>query len=321
MAKKKREKLYCDQMAEENAALIKAIGKVGTAADVYKTVADDFVRQALNKGVPVTEVENTVKSYLKKTENLSQMTGLVALNNWYWGGRQVYNFDKDIAGLLYSQTKEDIMIDSKALYLLPCPHFYIQLNDEHRKGLFVSFYDNTLYISDMGNNYTSSFGIIVPQHGAMLSEIITEANKEIGSNATKEEISALSEKIALYMQFIVYLSAINADIEPVTKGCIIRQSGQRVQKSVRPDRTEIGNVGYRIGASLRARKQENSNVKYVGEHSQGTPKAPHIRRSHFHSFWTGSGEEKILVIKWVNTIFVHGSDANIEISTVHNTED
>ena len=51
---------------------------------------------------------------------------------------------------------------------------------------------------------------------------------------------------------------------------------------------------------------------------QGTPKSPHIRRSHFHSYWTGNGENKQLVVKWVNTIFVKGSSENL--STIHDVK-
>lgn len=119
------------------------------------------------------------------------------------------------------------------------------------------------------------------------------------------------------MQFIVYLSAINAEIEPVTKGSIVtRQAGQKVV--TKHDKTEISNVGYRSGEALRTNKKEKVNVKYIGEHEQGSPKSPHIRRSHFHSYWTGSRGNKELIVKWINTIFVHGNDKNNDISTVHN---
>lgn len=230
MAKKKKEKLYCDQTAETNMELIKTIGKVATTSDVYQAVSDNYARHALSKGAPITEIDDIVLSYMNKSSTMSEMVGLTAVNNWYWGGRQVYDFDKDIAKLLYSQTKEDIMIDSRALELLPCPHFYIQLNDDIRKGLFVSLSENTLYIADLGNTYTHCYGMKIPESNVLLSDIITDANKQIGNNVTKKEVSDLSSKAAVYMQFIVYLSAINADIEPLTKGCIIRQAGQGVRR-------------------------------------------------------------------------------------------
>ena len=317
MAKQKREKLYCDLMAESNNRLIQALGKISNAEEVYKIVADDFANQAISKGVPFDQIESIVKKHMNNTEIKSQMSGLTAINNWYWGGRQVYRFDKDLAELLYSQTKSDIEVDSETLTLLPCSHFYIYLEDNIRKGFFVSYSDNVLYISDMGNDFTFSLGIPIPKGGTMISEIIEDTNAEIDNDITPKQISELSGRISTYMQFVVYLSAINAEVEPVTNGSIvIRQAGQKAV--TRRNKTEISNVGYRLGEALRTNKKEKANVKYIGEHEQGSPKSPHIRRSHFHSYWTGSGENKELIVKWVNTIFVHGNDNNSDISTVHN---
>lgn len=95
---------------------------------------------------------------------MMEMIGLTAGNNWYWGGRQVYRFDKELSSLLYSQTKEDINIDCETLNLLPYPHFYISLDDDIRQGIFVSYLDNVLYISDLGNDFTFSVAFNIPQN-------------------------------------------------------------------------------------------------------------------------------------------------------------
>lgn len=83
------------------------------------------------------------------------------------------------------------------------------------------------------------------------------------------------------------------------------------------DRSELSEVGYKVGASIRKSLESREKAVYVGEHAKGSPKSPHIRRSHFHSYWTGSGENKELVVKWINTIFVHGNDEEPDKSTVH----
>ena len=318
MAKQRKDKLYCDVMAEQNGRMIHILGKIVNAEELHKAIADDFVNQAITQGIPLNQVGAAVARQLERTEIQLQMAGLTALNNWFWGGRQVYRFDEDLAKLLYSQTKNDIEIDSEALELLPCPHFYISLEDEIRKGFFVSYYDNILYISDMGNDFTLPYGIRIPRGGALISEIIEEANYDIGNVVTKKQVLQLSSKISCHLQFIIYLSAMNAEIEPVTKGSIVtRQAGQRTYAT--REKTEISNVGYKLGTALRE-SQNKAKIKYIGEHSQGSPKSPHIRRSHFHSFWTGSGEDKKLIVKWVNTIFVHGDTNDNDISTVHNIE-
>ena len=66
-------------------------------------------------------------------------------------------------------------------------------------------------------------------------------------------------------------------------------------------------------------REEREKVVYIHDDNtaqkQGTPKSPHVRRSHFHSYWTGSGDDKQLIVKWVNTIFVKGDSKNR--TTIH----
>ena len=320
MPKQKHNKLYCDQVADENMRLIQKIGKVADENIVFQTVADDFTEQALAKGVPERQVDFLVCEQMSKLETMSQMAGLTALNNWYWSGRQVYRFDPELAELLYAQTKDDVDIDSKTLLLLPCPHFYISLEDKIRKGFFVSYINDNIYfsdyLSDAKDSYVEAYLFPVPKNETKLTDIIEHLNAEYKRKVTRKQVLEFSKRISGYLQFVVYLSAINAEIEPVTKGSIVtRQAGKK--PVIRQGRTEISNVGYRLGNTIRASKTEKATIKYVGEHSQGSQKSPHIRRSHFHSFWTGSGEDKALIVKWVNTIFVHGNENNNDISTVH----
>lgn len=43
------------------------------------------------------------------------------------------------------------------------------------------------------------------------------------------------------------------------------------------------------------------------------PKAPHIRRAHFHGYHTNNGYQ----VKWLNTIFVNAERDDNDISTIH----
>ena len=318
MAKQKRKKLYCDEVADSNTRLITKFGKIITADEVYPIIADDYALQAIANGIPYEQAEQMVRSKMSTTENMLDMVGITAVNNWYWGGRQVYRFDSELAELLRSQTKEDVIVDTSALDLLPVQHFYISLDDDTRYGFFVSLSGNVLYISDMRKDHTEAYVLPLPDDSTSISDIIANTNSSMGISVSKKDAAELSKRMAVYMQFIVYLSAINAEITPVTNGAVItRQAGQK--PITRHDKTQISDVGYRLGETIRAARKEKANVRYIGEHAQGTAKAPHIRRSHFHSYWTGSGEDKSLIVKWVNTIFVHGGAA--DISTVHDVSD
>ena len=68
-------------------------------------------------------------------------------------------------------------------------------------------------------------------------------------------------------------------------------------------------------------------MRYVYEdsgkpHEKGTPKSAHIRRAHYHSFWTGKRnepEKRELIVKLISPIFVNG-DSGADKVTVRKIE-
>ena len=74
-------------------------------------------------------------------------------------------------------------------------------------------------------------------------------------------------------------------------------------------------AGMRVGAAIRkgyaAEKKERETL---GSHAS---KAPHVRRAHWHHYWTGARDsaERALVLKWIPPVFVGGSVS--DIVTVH----
>src|SRR5437588_915906 len=59
-------------------------------------------------------------------------------------------------------------------------------------------------------------------------------------------------------------------------------------------------VGYRVGAALRRRTAPGSERSSTG--SGGSP-AHHIRRAHYHLYWTGPGRQEPR-IRWLHPILV-----------------
>lgn len=116
----------------------------------------------------------------------------------------------------------------------------------------------------------------------------------------------------------MYLSAANAEMEPITRGAIVKRTAER--RYTARERTEISNVGYRVGAQIRrVQAIEKDTVVYAGGHGKGSEKSPHIRRSHFHRFWTGSGDDKKLIVKWVHTVFVNAGEDD-DTTTLHDVK-
>lgn len=118
------------------------------------------------------------------------------------------------------------------------------------------------------------------------------------------------------LQLVLYLCAQNADITPNSE-----QTFYTRRSPVLKDRyAEIRkwNVGVRIGAAVRVhRSTANSQEKSGTAHA--SPR-PHIRRGHWHHFWTGSktGQNtRKLVLKWVAPTFVSVSAEEVPVTLHH----
>lgn len=88
-------------------------------------------------------------------------------------------------------------------------------------------------------------------------------------------------------------------------------------KIKRRDEREIGGtptcvVGSRFGAAIR--KGKNSS------RASGGSVRPHVRRGHFHHYWTGPMDgERVLVLKWVAPTFVNAGKGPLA-TTIHDVE-
>ena len=242
------------------------------------------------------------------------------MTNWYYSGRQVYLFDDDFADLLSGQGTADLKISADVFKQLPCNCFYVQRKYKNSVGFFFDLQGDRMtmteyFFDDSKKDYYSESIAIELQYDISVEDLIY---KILGSYAKKDKAGtkAMICDIAEKLQFIVYLSAVIAEIAPVTKRQVQKKTAtQRPQKpSAQPQKSAIANVGYRIGIAVRKHRQAESSASY--QHSpQGhsAPKAPHTRRAHFHGYHTNNGYQ----VKWLNTIFVNAERDDNDISTIH----
>jgi hypothetical protein len=120
---------------------------------------------------------------------------------------------------------------------------------------------------------------------------------------------------------VLYLCSTNAEIpgrdtrlpQPVNT-----KHGQRLFPT---DRSHVWEVGFRIGASIRRSVEAGHGATSKGAHAGPRP---HIRRAHWHSFWTGPragspghGPEQKLVLHWLPPIPVAVTDKAAIVPTLH----
>lgn len=127
----------------------------------------------------------------------------------------------------------------------------------------------------------------------------------------REELAGLLNEYQNYqdvqlfaVQTILYLVSENKEVEPnpeqkriyrpVLKGATIKDKHREI---------DIEDVGVRIGATLRKYKYKNSNTKSSSATSTArSSKRPHIRRGHWHHYWSGKkdgSEQRTLKLNWI----------------------
>jgi hypothetical protein len=135
-------------------------------------------------------------------------------------------------------------------------------------------------------------------------------------------VPELATRIAPIISVTLYLCSTAAEIQDRKrrKDQPIRPRPKKVKGGFREfpaPGPSVWEVGYRIGASLRAAWQK----KEAGEGIHAGPR-PHVRRAHWHSYWTGpqdKPERRKIVLKWLSPILVNVEDAGDLVPTLHIT--
>ncbi len=145
---------------------------------------------------------------------------------------------------------------------------------------------------------------------------ILEALK-VSETKEKELIKKQDFNIAPFLSVILYLCSVSADIADL-RGKRKKPGNPRPTKTKKGMRTFPTDghttwlVGYRIGATLRLAdsEKETEREKSAGEKSHASPR-PHVRRAHWHSYWTGprkEPEKQKLILKWIPPVLVGVED-------------
>ncbi len=134
----------------------------------------------------------------------------------------------------------------------------------------------------------------------------------------------MAEQITPLVSLTLYLCSTNAEI--ATRGGYhpppLRRDKNEPTRILAAETPIIWDVAYRIGAALRAANEEQKRKKMLGGHHAGP--RPHIRRPHWHSFWTGEKAKRLgqqtkreLILKWIPVTRVNFKEGVEPVPTVH----
>ena len=125
---------------------------------------------------------------------------------------------------------------------------------------------------------------------------------------TTAEADDVFKDIETLLSLIMYLCAESPDIRERE---VVSGKARKTKKVYGPT---ILDAGFRIGAKIR----EYEKASYTEDPQKlGGHVAPHMRRAHWHSFWTGPRDgERHLIVKWLPPIPVGVDDKKEIIPTI-----
>lgn len=157
---------------------------------------------------------------------------------------------------------------------------------------------------------TESIASRLDHSGKMLDRYADAADFNGGLAGLQGMTSEIAKASKPFVSVLLYIcSALSNDVRDA--GGSLRQPKRPKPKKVKggsrifpPDRPTIWETGYRMGKALvraRTRMTEESSRDGATHASPG----PHIRRAHWHSYWTGLRiypEKRSLTVKWLPPI-------------------
>lgn len=255
--------------------------------------------------------------------------------------KEIFVFDPDMEEELYN-TDSDGVLPTEILCRLPYHCFYVQTKrlecmGQSIQGFFVS-HDcegktgelelRFTFVLEDGEMLDMILGLSEPTIEKSMQKLIYEEQKKLDAAVRlgmMPHVDLSSQMLAIdvitnALQLVLYIISANSDtsLSPTKK----------VQRTaaIKDRYLEVRewNVGTRLGAQFRVAKRRDSgkgNSYTPVDHgsSVGARKRPHIRRGHWHHYWTGKKQtpERKLILKWLPPTTINVTDEFSQPSVIH----
>lgn len=288
-------------------------------------------------GASAAIIEGKTRDYISHVEDVAPLTAALIWRH----SRMAYHFDDTLLNELANQPLDDA-VPFELLYRLPYPCVYIDaplimLGDSTPAiGFFIWVeYDvnlshpelRILYLLSSNQCYsfvlpfaptlTESFSLLQASSRAQVAKY---GQRILEKDFPYQPMNHISAAIQLALYLCSELD--EHDLSP----SIPRSNKRRTASDGTPQAVLSWDVGVRIGAAIRSYRRStafqdaahlDSTSGDNAAHSAARPR-PHMRRAHWHSFWTGSmkqPEERKLMLRWLPPIPV-GFDGQVDENTV-----
>ena len=260
---------------------------------------------------------------------------------WLWRrSKYIYSYDTDLASSLAEQVddlKDTDVLPSELLLHLPHDCIYIKAPAlvAHTDGFFVwDDYDVNregaeLRISwlheDMEHTIPQVLHILP---GGTIGECVEDTKRTTQEHTllpvTDAPAVETARTVLIAIQLLLYLLSENAEMDAQPQHTAARPAGSSHKKVVdisdKASEVNAFDVGIRIGSAIRKAQSHSMNsAKNNSDNSSGT-RRPHVRRGHWHHYWTGPRTgEQTLILKWTAPTMIHpeqGTEDNVVVFPV-----
>lgn len=298
--------------------------------------------------MPNSTFVHIVKNYnanLTDIQAIQDALKLSTLSKWRIG-QGIYLFDPTLYDCLI-QTTLDGDIPSELLLRIPQWCLYIEtlgqkLDSHEIRGCFVHLEFNVHsktpelhFMFDSDSLEQGKFSFIKLGQWSLLDSIKRGIDHE--SNGTPESLKSQIMEIRKHREFILesqsailqpvislllYICSINAEYS--SKDHPLNTPATKTKKGIRtfpPDQATTWEIGTRIGAAIRKALAQSDSIASDSKESTHLSQKPHIRRAHWHGFWSGPKDgDRQLNVKWLPPIPVNTIEYENLPSVIHPVE-
>ena len=296
---------------------------------------------------PMGRIFDKLGAYLKerKVKNLDQelqeafgqLAELSAVVAWS-KTQDVFVIDQDLLNaLIDSEIAGDLPVEvlkhmsAWSIYVKFPPHFKLKDINDEIDGFFSYFeYDQERLELELRfvielNSHTH-LPLILHLGEFSLGEAIERTylkSREKLSKSMAQEydgliaqygLDAVIRNITPFLNVLLYLCSKEPDLEGPQSAALsnsyphlvtTRQGAQIIQ----PNKVTIVQVGAKIGEQLRKARENTEQSLRVGA-NRGTPKRTHVRRAHWHFYWTGPKNLKprTYTLHWLSFMVINDLD-------------
>lgn len=251
---------------------------------------------------------NCYANEVTQSNILSTVKRFESLLNWN-KLKQIYTFNEELWELI--QNSEAFTFYSAAFDNLPFDCFCINHQFSQFNCVIVRKTEISLSFTYLSDNTISYIDIPFSElyEGKRIDEIIKESYE-----GTVPDY--FLNNIRYTLSAIMYLCSEEPDIYTVKEP--IPQRSPNSKKNRKQQTFNNNKVGMRLGHIIRENKKRYESA--ATSTGTGQKKAPHLRKAHYHHYWTGKkGEEKKIIVKFLSPIFVNSEDGEI-ITTIRKKE-